>query len=248
MASPRLEACAAGRAAKPRRPPRSAAPLPAAHAPDRRTAPRAGYLVRELGDLREDEGLGWDGEGPPPGLSAADAAFWREHAMGPEALDAICSLAAEEGGTGAAADAAAGGELLVWDAEDESPHEIWQRVLASGDLAGVQLPGATAEHRLVREIQSGGAAQPGGPRRGRVRVRDRARADAARHAAQPPTPGWQHAPTKLELKALAAELREQTRGGGAHAHLDVLAAGLLASNSRVARRAAAAGAGEAATG
>lgn len=192
--------------------------------------------------------MGWDGEGPPPGLSAADAAFWREHAMGSEALDAICSLAAEEGGTGAAADAAAGGELLVWDAEDESPHEIWQRVLASGDLAGVQLPGATAEHRLAREIQEAEELLSRAGLDAGACGYGIARGPMPPDMRQPPTPGWQHAPTKLELKALAAELREQTRGGGAHAHLDVLAAGLLASNSRVARRAAAAGAGEAATG
>ena len=136
----------------------------------------------------------------------------------------------------------------MWDAEDESPHEIWQRVLASGDLASVQHPGATVEHRLAREIQEAEELLSRAGLDAGACGYGIARGPMPPDMRQPPTPGWQHAPTKLELKALAAELREQTRGGGAHAHLDVLAAGLLASNSRVARRAAAAGTGEAATG
>ena len=112
----------------------------------------------------------------------------------------------------------------------------------------MQLPGATAEHRLAREIQEAEELLSRAGLDAGACGYGIARGPMPPDMRQPPTPGWQHAPTKLELKALAAELREQTRGGGAHAHLDVLAAGLLASNSRVARRAAAAGAGEAATG
>lgn len=189
--------------------------------------PNPGHLVRTLAPAPPSASSGL-----PAGLSAADAAFWRQHAFDEASLSALGEWAEQQpGATAAAADAFALAAPLVWDAEDEAPGEVWARVLASGAL-GVSLAGAPGGADLAREVAEARAAlEAAGIEADAERGYGIATGAMPAEMRQPPTAGWQHAPTKLELKALAKEYREG-------AQEDVLAAGLRASNLRAARRAA----------
>jgi hypothetical protein len=202
---------------------------------DMRGVPNPGYVVR---DLELPPPL-WEGEGEPgKALSAEDRAFWREEAYAPAQLAELQAWMVEEGIGLHGDDAAPPGH--VWaEPIEETAEQMAARCLGGGAFRGVRLTGSgeggkdieteLLEARLALE----GASIRVDPRRGcGVQV-----GEMPEGMQQPNAAGWQHEPTKGELKQLA-KLYEQRRTAGEPAErLAVLAAALRASNCRAARRA-----------
>ena len=194
-----------------------------------------GYVVR---DLELPPPL-WEGKGEPTkALSAEDRAFWREEAYTPAQLAELQAWMVEEG-IGLQGDEAPPPGHVWAEPIEETAEEIAARCLGNGAFRGVRLTGSgeggkdieaeVVEARLALE----GASIRVDPCRGcGVQV-----GEMPEGMQQPNAAGWQHEPTKGELKQLA-KLYEQRRTAGEPAErLAVLAAALRASNCRAARRA-----------
>jgi hypothetical protein len=211
-------------------------------------ATNPGLYVR---DVQLDQLSQWDGTGAAPtNLSAADKAFWEEHAMSEVEVERTAEWMAEQcvfsTGDGNAdaefAAASASGNYppppagLTWEPLETSAAEVWQNALDSGAYGGPRLPGSAGDLQtelreaadflanagVLADRQRGHGLEPG------------LMPDDMR---QPLTAGWEHEPTKAELKTLAKAYRQRVAAGDPPEKLAVLGAGLRASSSRAARRA-----------
>ena len=118
-----------------------------------------------------------------------------------------------------------------------TPEGIWEEALAAGKYDNVTLPGSDGASLLTELDEADAFLRDVGLRPDECRGHGIEGGAFPEEMSQPPTAGWQHEPTSSELKALARTYAQREAAEGADA-VAVLAAGLRASSSRAARRAA----------
>ena len=171
-------------------------------------------------------------------MSAEDRAFWREEAYSPAQLAELQAWMVEQG-IGLHGDELAP-RAHVWAAPiEETAEQMAARCLAGGAFRGVRLTGSGEGGKDIEtELHEARIALEGAcihvdPRRGcGVHV-----GEMPEGMQQPNAAGWQHEPTKGELKQLAKVYEQRRNAGEPAERLAVLAAALRASNCRAARRA-----------
>uniref|UniRef100_A0A7S0P4M7 WD repeat-containing protein 75 second beta-propeller domain-containing protein n=1 Tax=Calcidiscus leptoporus TaxID=127549 RepID=A0A7S0P4M7_9EUKA len=199
--------------------------------------PNPGFVVRELEKRPPCE---WDGRSPPPaGLSAEDVAFFRANALDADTLDELegwmCEHAIGVGGPTAAPPL----DALAWSPLDEEPAHIAERFLCTAPLRSASLAGAPDGDTLMDELRAAQSALRGAGLSCDSQLGyGVANGPMPPEMQQPPTPGWQHEPTKGELKLLAKRYAKRRQGGEAAERLQVLAAGLRAAGPRSVRQVA----------
>ena len=194
--------------------------------------PGAGEVIRDVGAPPPPA---WCGVGIPAGLSKEDVNFWREHALDEAQLSEIAQWVEMDGLQTDHTDGTAS-IPLVWEALDQSNDEIWDAAIRSAQLRETKLEGSPDGCDLAAELLAArDLLRSAGLKVDRTRGYGIAKGEMPADMRQPPTPGWQSEPTKLEMKVLAKEFRDGKRGSTG----SVIAAALAASDVRVARRAVA---------